>query len=157
MTLQFVIFRVGQQQYAVEIHRVSEVINYREITPLPAAPSFLDGMIDLRGSIIPVLDLRKRLGLTELRNTTQTRILVIRQKKKRIGLVVDSAEEVYPIESDDIKPPPQMEELYNARYVMAVASYHSELFVILDLDRMLTGAEQINFNEFVPARISKES
>src|SRR5687767_7975400 len=70
-TLQFVAFPVGTQKFAVEIHRVSEVISYCEITPIPGAPPFVEGMIDLRGQLLPVLDIRKRLGIAEIRNTMQ--------------------------------------------------------------------------------------
>jgi purine-binding chemotaxis protein CheW len=137
-TLQFVAFRIGTQQFAVEIHRVSEVITYCDITPIPGAPAFVEGMIDLRGQLLPVLDMRKRLGMTEIQNTMQTRILILRVNRQKIGLIVDEADQVYTIPVEKIQPPPD-----GADYVLAVAKHQNVLVVILDLERLLSAEEQI--------------
>ena len=138
-TLQFVAFRIGTQQFAVEIHRVSEVITYCEITPIPGAPAFVEGMIDLRGHLLPVLDMRKRFGMTEIQNTMQTRILILRVNRQKIGLIVDEADQVYTIPVEKIQPPPD-----GADYVLAVAKPQDVLVVVLDLERLLSGEEQIS-------------
>jgi purine-binding chemotaxis protein CheW len=138
-TLQFVAFRIGTQQFAVEIHRVSEVITYCEITPIPGAPAFVEGMIDLRGQLLPVLDMRKRFGMTEIHNTMQTRILILRVSRQKIGLIVDEADQVYTIPVEKIQPPPD-----GADYVLAVAKHQDVLVVVLDLERLLSGKEQIS-------------
>jgi purine-binding chemotaxis protein CheW len=138
-TLQFVAFRIGTQQFAVEIHRVSEVITYCEITPIPGAPAFVEGMIDLRGQLLPVLDMRKRLGVTEIQNTMQTRILILRVNRQKMGLIVDEADQVYTIPVEKIQPAPD-----GADYVLAVAKHQNDLVVILDLERLLSGEEQVS-------------
>ncbi|MCI0412198.1 chemotaxis protein CheW [bacterium] len=138
-SLQFVAFRIGTQQFAVEIHRVTEVISYCEITPIPGAPPFIEGMIDLRGQLVPVLDMRKRLGLAAIHNTMQTRILILRMNRQKIGLIVDEADQVYTIPVEMIQPPPD-----GADFVIAVAKHQNLLLVILDLERLLSGEEQVN-------------
>jgi purine-binding chemotaxis protein CheW len=84
--LQFVAYRIGEQQFAIEIHRLYEVLSYCPVTPLPGAPPFLEGMIDLRGELVPVIDLRKKLGARECRNEMQTRILIVGYFIKNWGL-----------------------------------------------------------------------
>jgi purine-binding chemotaxis protein CheW len=150
-SLQFVAFRIGMQQFAVEIHRVTEVITYCEITPIPGAPAFVEGMIDLRGQLLPVLDMRKRLGMTQIQNTMQTRILILRINHQKLGLIVDEADQVYTIPVERIQPPPG-----GADYVLAVAKHQNVLVVILDLERLLSGEEQVSLQKInVPAALNQ--
>jgi purine-binding chemotaxis protein CheW len=141
--LQFVAFRVGTQQFAIEIHSISEVISNCPITPIPGAPKFVEGMVDLRGQLIPVIDLRTRFGIPQT-NTMQTRILILRSNQQKLGLIVDSAEQVYTIPEENIKPPPE-----GADFVLAVAKHENELFIILDLERLLSNNEQLNLEKIV--------
>ena len=131
-------YRIGSQQFAIEIHRLTEVLSYGPITPLPGAPAFVEGMIDLRGELVPVIDLRKRMGSQEIRNEMQTRILIVRMLQQRIGLIVDSADEVYTVPIENVKAPPE-----GSRFVLAVVKQQNELMVVLDLERILTEGEQI--------------
>lgn len=142
-SLQFVIFQAGVQSFAVEINRVKEILRHRKVTPLPRTPSFIEGVIDLRGSLIPVLDLRKRFEVAAPVFNDQTRIIVIRYKKKKIGLVVDSVSRVLPIPLRDIKAPPAIARAHGSEYMLAVAKHHDELYIVLDLDRILSSAEHM--------------
>jgi purine-binding chemotaxis protein CheW len=141
--LQFVSYRIGAQQFAIEIHRLTEVLSYGPITPLPGAPPFVEGMIDLRGELVPVIDLRKRMGLKEIRNQMQTRILITRIQQQRIGLIVDLADQVYTVPVENIKAPPEGSE-----FILAVAKQDQELLVILDLERLLTEQERVRLRSF---------
>ena len=141
--LQFVSYRIGAQQFAIEIHRLTEVLSYSPITPLPGAPLFVEGMIDLRGELIPVIDLRKRMGLKEIRNQMQTRILITRIQQQKIGLIVDLADQVYTVPVENIKAPPEGSE-----FILAVAKRDEELLVILDLERLLTEQERVRLRSF---------
>ena len=138
--LQFVAFRVGAQQFAVPIHQVIEVISLCEITPLPGAPSFIEGMIDLRGQIIPVVDMRRRLGNQEIQNQMKTRILILRMERKKLGLIVDEADQVHMIPLENIQAPPDQ----GSDFVLAVVKHEGSLFIILDLERLLSDSEQIH-------------
>lgn len=144
--LQFVAFRVGTQLFAVEIHRVIEVISLCEITPLPGAPPFIEGMIDLRGQLVPVIDMRKRIGVADIRNVMQTRIVIARTNTQRVGLIVDEADQVYTISTDQIEPPPEQ----GAEFVLAVARHEQMLLLILDLDTLLSGVRALHNRTALP-------
>lgn len=144
--LQFVVFQVGVQTFAVEINRVKEILRYRKVTPLPKAPGFLEGVIDLRGVLIPIIDLRKRFDQNPV-VSEQTRIIVLRIKKKKIGLVVDAVQRVLPIPLKDIKAPPAIAQAHSAEHMLAVAKHEDELFIILDLDRILSTTENMRLEE----------
>jgi purine-binding chemotaxis protein CheW len=141
--LQFVIFQVGAQAFGVEINRVREIQRFREITPLPKAPKFLEGVIEIRGALIPIVDLRKRFEISNYRNDSQTRIIILRAAGRRIGIVVDAVHRVLPIPMSDIKAPPSIARSHGADPIMAVAKHKNELYVILDLDRILSSAEKM--------------
>ena len=139
--LQFVAFRIGTQQFAIEIHRVSEVRNFSgDITPLPGAPQFVEGMIDLRGQLIPVIDMRKRLALPVIENTMQTRILIVRADREKIGLIVDESDQVHTIPIENIQPPPE----HGSDFVLAVAKHQDGLLLVLDVERLLQGIRAIS-------------
>jgi purine-binding chemotaxis protein CheW len=145
--LQFVIFQVGAQIFGVEITRVREIQRYREVTPLPKAPAFLEGVIEVRGSLVPVVDLRKRFEISNFKNDSRTRIILLRAAGRRIGIVVDAVHRVLPIPLSDIKAPPAMAQAHGSDPIMAVAKHKNELYVILDLDRILTSAEKLTLSK----------
>jgi len=141
--LQFVAYRIGAQPFAIEIHRLTEVLGYTSITPLPGAPAFVEGMIDRRGDLVPVIDLRKRMGSQEIHNEMQTRILIVRMLQRKIGLIVDSADEVYTVPVENIKAPPE-----GSKFVQAVVKQENLWMIVLDLERLLTEGEQTGLRAF---------
>jgi len=136
--LQFVGYRIGKQNFAVEIHRLYEVLSYSPVTPMPGAPPFLEGMIDLRGELVPIIDLRKKLGEQDLCYEMQTRILVVRMFQQKLGFIVDSADQVYMVPLESILPPPE-----SSQWILAVIKQQNELLMVLDLEKLLTETEQI--------------
>ena len=144
--LQFVIFNVGAQNFAVEINRVREILRHRKVTRLPKCPTFLEGVIDLRGALIPIIDLRKRFELPAEVNA-QTRIIVLRCRKKKIGLVVDAVQRVLHIPLKDIKAPPDIARAHSSEFMLAVAKYDEELYIILDLDSILSASERLTLEK----------
>jgi len=145
--LQFVIFQVGAQNFAVEITRVKEIQRYQKPTPLPKAPSFLEGVIEVRGNLIPVVDLRKRFEISGYQNDTRTRIIILRAAKRRMGIVVDAVYRVLSIPLKDIKAPPAIAHAHGSDPMLAVAKYRKELYVILDLDRILASVERMTLTK----------
>jgi purine-binding chemotaxis protein CheW len=139
-TLQLVVFQTAAQNFALPIHGVQEILAYRKPTPLPQEAPYLEGMIELRGKVIPVFDLRKRLRMNEIANDSRTRIVVLRIKKKTIGLIVDSVQRVVTFRPENLQPAPDIETPY-AEYVLAVASQEGELYVILDPEKLGIGSE----------------
>ncbi len=139
--LQFVGFRVGEQSYALPISTVREIVRPPEITPVPQSPEHVAGVMNLRGRIVPVIDLRKRFRQA-IENSPKTRVLVIALDGKLIGLLVDSASEVLKIASEEIEPSPQLFGEDNERYVTGVAKHLGRLVILLDVNKLLPEPER---------------
>jgi purine-binding chemotaxis protein CheW len=135
--LQIVGFRIGRETYGVPITLVHEIVRVPEITPIPDAQECVEGVINLRGKIIPVIDLRKRFGQTEVTATVKNRILVTEVDKRRMGLIVDSASEVLKIPPSDIETPPSAIQDAQANCVTGVAKLQGRLVILLELSRLL--------------------
>ncbi len=135
--LQIVGFRIGRETYGVPITLVHEIVRLPEITPIPDAEECVEGVINLRGKIIPVIDLRKRFGQKEVTATAKNRILVTEVDSRRIGLIVDSASEVLKIPPSDIETPPTALQEAQANCVTGVAKLQGRLVILLELSRLL--------------------
>ncbi len=139
---QFISFSVEEEEYGLELLRVKEVIRVREITWLPKAPSFVKGIINLRGDVIPIIDLRDRFGLESHDTTTQTRVIVVEIEGRLTGLVVDSASQVVRIPADQIDPPPPVPGGLSQEFMTGVAKIDDRLVVLLDPDSIFTAEER---------------
>lgn len=142
MEQQCVVFELDTESYGVDIAAVEGIIKMQEITRLPQAPEFLEGITNLRGSIVPVIDLRKRFGMVEQEPTRETRIVIANMGGTKVGLVVDAVSQVIRIPEDAIEPPPQMSVTINSAFIKAVAKLENELVILLDLDRVLNLEER---------------
>ena len=140
-TLQLVSFRLAQEEYGVEITRVREIILMGEITRVPQTPHFVKGLINLRSTVIPVIDLRARFGLTEAEVTDESRIMVVNVAGKTIGIVVDAVSEVLRVSSDQIAPPPPTVVSLGTEYLTGLVKLEKQLLLLLDIDRLL-GTEE---------------
>ncbi|MGQ9631481.1 MAG: chemotaxis protein CheW [bacterium] len=139
---QLVGFLLDNQEYGVGILQVQEIIRGREVTKVPRAPNFIEGVIDLRGIIIPIIDLRKRFDLKERPADESTRIIVVEVEGQTVGLIVDSVSEVLRVPADVISPPPPMTVGIDTDYIKGVARLaEGRLLIILDLDRILKPEE----------------
>jgi len=139
---QLISFEVGQEEYGLEILRVKEVIRLREITRLPRAPSFVKGIINLRGDVIPIVDLRDRFALEHQEYTPMTRVIVVDVEGRLVGMVVDAASQVVRIPADQIQPPPPIVGGLSAQYIKGVGKLDSRLIILLDIDRILSHQEK---------------
>ena len=142
-TLQMINFTVGGDEYAVEIQKVREVINFREITQLPKAPSFVKGIINLRGEVIPVIDLREKFGLTHDAYSPMTNVVIVEIGRKAVGVVVDSVRHVIRVAPSELAPSPPFIGGLSGRYVSGVAKLGERLVVVLDMEKILTAGELI--------------
>jgi purine-binding chemotaxis protein CheW len=113
-----------------------------EITRVPNAPPFVSGVINLRGRVIPIVDLRERFGLTKKENDKNTRIIVVELKGRVVGFVVDSVQEVLRIPKRITEPPPPMVAGIGSEYITAVGKLEDRLLILIDLERILTSTEQ---------------
>jgi len=135
--LQVVGFRVGNETYGVRIAAVREIVRVPEITSVPNAPEIIEGVINLRGKIIPVMDLRKRFGLAEIVTDKKNRILVVDLENKLLGLIVNSASEVLKISPSDIEAPGTVFAEGESGYVTGVGKLKGRLIILLDINKLL--------------------
>lgn len=146
--LHIVGFRVGTETFGVSIQTVHEIVRLMEITAVPDAPAYIEGVINLRGKIIPVVDLRKRFGEKTITPSKKNRILVAEVGTKMVGLVVDSASEVLKIPSTNIDPPPNVFEEGELNYVTGVAKLDKRLIILVDLSKIMQRGELRRVGEF---------
>jgi purine-binding chemotaxis protein CheW len=130
-------FRVGRETYGVPITSLHEIVRVPEITAVPDAPEYMEGVINLRGKIVSVIDLRKRFGEEQATANRRNRILVVEHKGRLSGLIVDSASEVLKIPTSDIEPPPAMFQEGGLNCVTGLGKYHGRLIVLLDVNKLL--------------------
>ncbi len=143
---QVVRFMIAGESFGVDIGRVHEIVTVPEITKVPDTPDFLEGIINLRGKIISVMDLRKKLRLDGAQRSKKNRILVTEMDGKVVGLIVDEVSEVLRINPDRIEPPPEMVSSVGAEYVTGVGRLEDRIILLLDLGKVLNGNERNNLH-----------
>ena len=134
--LQVVSFKLGEEEFGLDILRVQEIIRLQELTHVPNSPDFVEGVINLRGSVIPIIALRKRFGLPEADRDRQTRIIVIEVEHMVLGFIVDSVSEVLRIPVSTVVPPPRLERI-EREFVSGVCKLDGRLLILLDVDQVL--------------------
>jgi len=132
------VFGVGRELYGVGIEVVHEIVRVPSVTEVPDAPEFFEGVINLRGKIIPVIDLGKRLRLQQAERTRSARVLITENKGLLVGLIVDSVAEVLKLLPEAIEEPPQMVASVGVEYITGVAKVKERLVILLNLDRVLS-------------------
>jgi len=153
---QVVGFRIGNETYGVRIASVREIVRVPEITIVPNAPDAIEGVINLRGKIIPVMDLRKRFGSTTIQPDKKNRILVVELENKLLGLIVSSASEVLKIPPSEIESPGSVFAEGESSYVTGVGKLKGRLIILLDIARLLRQPEFKKFEEAAePVAISR--
>ena len=140
--IQLVSFKLGKEEFGVDILKVQEINRMLEITEMPNSPDFVEGIVNLRGRIIPVVDLKKRLKMPAKEHDNSTRIIVVELNGKTIGFIVDEVSEVLRIESNITEPPPEMTAGIDSDYITAVAKLDDRLLILLDLNRVLSEEEK---------------
>ncbi len=143
---KYLTFRLGNEEFGIKILKIKEIIGLIDITPMPQAPEFVKGVINLRGKIIPVIDLRLRFGMESKEYDEKTCIIVVEilisdSQTTFIGIVVDSVSEVINISSKDIEMPPQFGTSVNIEFISGIAKVKNKVVLLLDIDKVLTQEE----------------
>ena len=144
---QLVVFDLADEGYGVDISSVREIIRMQDITTVPRTPEFVEGVINLRGKVIPVVDLRKRFGFPESDATKDTRIVVVDIGGQDIGVVVDSVTEVLRIGADAVEPPSSVITTADSEYLLGIAKLDTRLIILLDLEQALSTMELANIKD----------
>jgi purine-binding chemotaxis protein CheW len=136
--LQLVVFSLGREEFAVEVTQVREIMRMEEITRMPKSPPFVEGIINLRGQIIAVVDLARRLNLESADRGIDTRIIVVEAEEIKVGMIVDSVSEVLRISGKEVEANPTLATDMSAAYLQGVVKQDNRLIILLDLTRVLS-------------------
>lgn len=144
---QFVVFKLENEEYAIDIMKAHEVNRLKEIkiTGVPKLPNFIEGIINLRGDVVPIVNLRKKFNLPSKPIDKKTRIVIVKVDKKFIGLLVDSISNVLSFEEVEISPPPE-EVKVNCEYILALGKKNKRTVFLLDIDQILGKKDKILIN-----------
>lgn len=144
--IQLVSFKLDREEYGVEVLKVREIIRMTTITQMPNTPHYVEGIINLRGKVIPIVSLRKKFGLMDSSNDTHTRIMVMDMSGELMGFIVDSVSEVIRISAGEIQPAPSMVGSgVDQDSISGVINQAERLLVLLDLDNLFTAEEKMHF------------
>ena len=145
-TQQFLTFALGQEEYGVEILKIQEIKGFSAVTPLPNAPAYVKGVLNLRGTIVPIVDLRQKFGMPEEAYTKFTVIVVVQVQGKTLGFVVDAVSDVLTVTGDAIQPTPDLHGQLDTTFLTGLAptgDQGEKLVILLDIDKVLTAREAV--------------
>ncbi|MBD3383007.1 MAG: chemotaxis protein CheW [candidate division Zixibacteria bacterium] len=146
--LQMVSFRLGEELFGVDILKVQEINRLMEITKMPKVPDFVEGVINLRGRVIPIVDLRKRFHLPPVERNRETRIIVVDISGMMMGMIVDSVSEVLRLPASTIEPAPDITTSIESQYIRGVAKLEKRLLIFLDLSKVFLDKEKTELDQF---------
>ncbi|SDJ99482.1 chemotaxis protein CheW [Natronincola ferrireducens] len=139
---QYVIFKLCGEEYGVEINHVQEITEYKKATKVPNVPSFIEGIINLRGNITPIVSLKKKFNLEEGEIQENNRIIIINLKNKHVGFIVDDASQVLTMEEKQIENPPELLTGIDRQYITGIGKVEEKIIILLDLEKILTEEEK---------------
>ena len=141
--IQIVVFRVGGQEFAFNVFHVQRILRYEAPAPLPKAPAFLEGVLQIQGAVVPVIDLRKRFELRDAPQREETRTMVLECDGLVVAVVVDAVLEVVRVAADTVTAPPSVVRGLAAEYIQGIISMGERTVILLQTGRLLTSAERI--------------
>lgn len=144
-TTQYLTFKLADEVFAVDVAKVREILDYTPATKVPGTPDFMRGVINVRGNVVPVVDMRLRFGLSATEKTVDTCIVVmeiaVEADSMVLGALVDSVQEVFEMEASQIEPPPRIGMRWRSDYIKGIGKQSNELIIILDIDRVFSTFE----------------
>ncbi len=146
--VQRVTFKLETETYGINVMQVQEVLRYTEIAPVPGAPSYVLGIINLRGNVVTVIDTRLRFGLESTEVTDNTRIVIIEAETQVIGILVDSVAEVVYLKGSEIEVAPNVGNEESAKFIQGVSNRSGELLILVDLNKLLSDDEWDELKQF---------
>jgi len=146
--LQWVTYQLEEETYGINVMQVQEVLRITEIAPVPGAPNYVIGIINLRGNVVTVIDTRSRFGLMSKESDDQTRIIIVEVNSNVIGMLVDSVAEVVYLHQSEIDTAPTVSNDDSSRFIQGVCSRDENLLILVDVDKFLTEEEISDFSSF---------
>ncbi len=146
--MQWVTFRLGDEKYGINVMQVQEVLRITEIAPVPGAPTYVLGIINLRGNVVTVIDTRNRFGLMSKETDDSSRIVIIETEDHIIGILVDSVAEVVELRASEMETAPNVGNDESSKYIQGVTSIENELLILVDLNKFLSDEEKSEMDLF---------
>lgn len=144
---EFLTFMLGGEEYAIDILKVQEIRGYDAVTPIAHAPSFIKGVINLRGAIVPIIDLRIKFGLGEAEYTPFTVVVVLNVGNRVVGVVVDAVSDVIAVKAGQMHPPPDLSRAVDLRYITALAMLDERMLIVVDIEGLMLSADMALVDE----------
>lgn len=141
-TSQVVIFKLGTQEYGIDIMRVIEISDYKVVTPVPEVPAYIEGIINIRDDIYPVYNLRKRFHIGDQRVDENTKIIQMNLEDVRVAFVVDNVCEILTINEEEVESTPKMIARYDSKYIKGVSKHGDRIILLLDIDLLVSNKDQ---------------
>ena len=139
--IQWVTFHLDNEKYGIKVMQVQEVLRMTEIAPVPGAPHYVLGIINLRGNVVTVVDTRRRFGLPDIENDDETRIVIVESENNVVGILVDSVAEVVDLKVSEIESAPNVGNDESSKYIQGVSSRDDELLILVDVNKLLSDEE----------------
>lgn len=146
--LQYVTFKLDEETYGINVMQIQEVLRYTEIAPVPGAPDYVLGIINLRGNVVTVIDTRKRFGLSEAEMTDHTRIVVIEVDNQVVGILVDSVAEVVYLRQSEMESAPNVGNEESAKFIQGVCNKGGELIILVEFEKLMSEEEWSEMSGF---------
>lgn len=160
-TGKYLTFKLGNEEYGLEIIRVTEIIGLMEITPVPRTPDYIRGVINLRGKVIPIVNLRRKFAMEDAEDTEITCIIVVDVQINgdivQMGIVVDSVSEVLDIREDEIEDTPSFGSEFDANFILGIAMKNNAVKILLDIDMVLSSQGLLEIKDFIPEEVGSTS
>lgn len=144
---EYLTFLLGGEEYAIDILKVQEIRSYGSVTPIAQAPNFIKGVINLRGSVIPVIDLRIRFGLGTVEYTEFTVMIVLSLGARMVGIVVDGVSDVAQVRPSEVRPAPEFSRAVDVRYIDGLAMQEARMLILVDIERLMLSADMALVDE----------
>ena len=152
-TTQYLTFKLAGEIFAVDVAKVREILDYTPATKVPGTPEFMRGVINVRGNVVPVVDMRLKFGLSETEKNVDTCIIVVEieaeDDKTVLGALVDSVQEVFELEPHQIVPPPRLGTRWRTEFIKGIGKRNNELIIILDIDRVFSSFDLVRMQDTV--------
>lgn len=146
---QYLTFKVADEVYGVDILKVQEIRGWSQATQMPNAPEFIRGVMNLRGSVVPILDIRRRFEMPEVEFTPQTVIIVVNVQKRTIGMIVDSVSDVADISVDEMRDAPDFGASIDSSFIEGLSPQGDEMVILLDADKMMQGSDLVKLDDLI--------
>jgi purine-binding chemotaxis protein CheW len=154
-------FKLGEEVFAINVSKVLNILEMKPITRVPKSPDYLIGVINLRGNVLPVVDLRIKFGLPEISITVDTNIIVLSIEKDgetiMLGILIDAVREVLEFKNDEISPSPAIGTKYNSAFIKGMWRINENFIMILDIDKVFSFEDVIDFKEHLPEKINNKN